>query len=486
MAPSNMTLSLRMIPKLSAALFMAAFALLLIPSYFVLIMTAAVGTAAGVALLYLSIDEPYALRFSWLMGATLLIAYSGGTFSTWFSSLSFEDFTILTKQRPIELLSGALALVYISTGFAIAVGRFESPILRPDDKLPSDSGFGVLLSLIGLSLIICAYLIGDIGFEGIQIDPNSQRIPVLGATVILITPALAGLFGFLYGRFKQTVLKTYYVVGGIAVIASIIPTGRRQIVLALIMLVLGYSISGGLRQRSRLQKLLIGTAIISIGFFVSAYFFAMRLSVWELGPTSTLVDQMTLAFQFLTSPTLEERFNALLYENLRERTFVLGYLADLIEATKSSGPLYGEALLFYLRLSIPSVLDPSKVDVLAIQQIESFAHPKLGLPVIDQANTILTDGVTDFGVLGGFVYLLGMIAVLCAVVWLLRQFYRSFTFMITSLTLFNLAMRPEITLSEYIVTIRNLIWIVPLIFVGETIWNSTLGYVEPDLYDLHD
>ena len=481
-----MTLSLKMIPKLSVALFIAAAALLLMPSYSVLIISAAVGSAAGVVLLYLIIDEPYALRFSWLMGATLLISYSGGTFSTWSSSLSFDDFAVLAKQRPIELLCGALAFVYVCAGFVIAAGRFESPVLRPGDKLPADSGFGILLSLIGLILVVSAYLIGDLGFEGVQADANSQRIPVLGATVILIAPAMAGLFGFLYGRFNETMLRTYCALGGIAVIASIIPTGRRQIVLALIMLVLGYSISGGLRQRSRLQKLLIGAVILLIGFFVSAYFFAIRLSVWELGTTSSLIDQMTLAFQFLTSPALEERFNALLYENLRERTFVLGYLTDLIEATRSSGPLYGEALLFYLKLSIPSALDPSKVDVLAIQQIESFAHPKLGLPVIDQANTILTDGVTDFGVIGGFVYLLGIIAVLCAGVWLLRKFYRPVTFLIASLTLFQLAMRPEITLSEYIVTIRNLMWVVPLIFIGETIWNSTFGYVEPKLYDVRD
>ena len=412
-----MMFSLRIVPKLSAVLLIAALALLLAPSYPTLIAAAAAGSIAGAVLLYLVIDDRDALRFSWLLSATLIVAYAGGTFSTWFSSVSFDDFRDLTKQRPIELLCATLALVYASTAIVMLVGRLERPVFRSDGDLPQEAAFGIVLSSVGLFVIALAYFMGDLGYEGVQADLNSQRIPILGATAVLIASPLAGLFGYIYGRFDAVFVKLYCAAGGGVVILSIIPSGRRQIILALLLLIIGYSLSGALRQRSLLQRLFIAACVLSIGFVVSAYFFAIRLSVWELGPNSSFFDQLSLALQFVTSSTLEERFNALFYDNLRERTFVLGYLADLIEATRSSGSLHGEALLFYLKLTIPSALDPSKVDVLAIQQIETFAHPKLGLPVIDQANSILTDGVTDFGFAGGFLYLSGIIIVMCCSAW---------------------------------------------------------------------
>jgi hypothetical protein len=382
------------------------------------------------------------------------------------------------------MLTSTLAFVYICAAVVTMAGRVERPIFGPKEKLPHESSFGVLLSLAGVFLIVWAYLSGDLGFEGVQIDANSQRIPVLGATAILITAPLVGLFGYLYGKFDAKFLRLYCAIAGSIVLVSIVPFGRRQIALALILLILGYSLSGRLRQLSLLQKLMMAAIVFATGLLVSSYFFAVRLSSWELGPNSPFLDQLSLALEFVTSSALEERFSALLYDNLRERTFVLGYLADLIEATRNSGPLYGEALLFYLRLSIPSALDPSKVDVLAVQQVENFTHPKLGLPAIDQANTILTDGVTDFGLAGGFVYLVGIIAVLYASAWLFRKFGKPFASLIAGFTLIHLALRPEITLSEYLVSIRNLIWIIPLIFVCEYFWGTVFSPKQPRLYNL--
>jgi hypothetical protein len=482
-----MIFSPKIVPKMSAALFTAALLLLLIPGYPVLVLASAVGTVVGVSLLYLIVDTREALRFSWLLSATLLVAYAGGAVSTWFNSISVEDFAYLTKDRPVDLLSVTLAAVFISTGIMMIAGRFEQPILRSSDEMPGDPGMGVFVSLLGLGLIVLAYLTEQLGYEGVQADATTRQIPVLGAIATLIAAPMAGLFGYMFGRFNSTLLRLYCIIGSSGVLLSIVPSGRRPILLALVVLVLGYSLSGGLGRRSLMQKAAYGAIIIALGFVVSAYFFAIRLAVWELGSSSSFFDQLSLALQFVTSPALEGRFNAQLYDNLRERTFMLGYLADLVEATRNSGPLFGEALLFYLRLSIPSALDPSKVDVLAIQEIEAFAHPKLGLPVIDQANSIMTDGVTDFGIAGGFIYLLGVAGMLSCTVLILRRFYKPFTFLITSMALIHVALKPEITLSEYFVTIRNLLWIVPLMLIFENIWISTFrqaGQTQPQLYDL--
>src|SRR5262249_7375381 len=153
---------------------------------------------------------------------------------------------------------------------------------------------------------------------------------------------------------------------------------------------------GGLRRLTLPQKVIGVLAGGAFAYVMSSFFFALRLAGWELGNNAPLLDQLGLGAEFMFSPSLQERLTTLFYDNVRERTFVLGYLADLMEAVGKSAPLYGEALLYYVRLGIPSILDPAKDQILAYQMMESLVHPKLGLPVIDQANTILTDGMTDF------------------------------------------------------------------------------------------
>jgi hypothetical protein len=197
----------------------------------------------------------------------------------------------------------------------------------------------------------------------------------------------------------------------------------------------------------------------AFAYLTTSYFYALRLSNWELGPASHLSDQMSLAFEFLISPALNDRFSALLAENIRERTFTIGYLADLVEATYKSGPLYGEALMFYVRVAIPSILDPSKSEILDYQQIENLAHPKLGLPIIDQANSILTDGVTDFGVPGSLIYLVGMFVLIRAFLWVMQKAPAPSTYLFAVLVLIHLALKPELTLADYFVTLRNLAFI---------------------------
>jgi hypothetical protein len=100
----------------------------------------------------------------------------------------------------------------------------------------------------------------------------------------------------------------------------------------------------------------------------------------------------------------DARFNQGLTENLRDRTFIIGYLSELVAATPTHAPLYGEDALLCLKLSIPSILYPNKNAALDVGAEEEIANPQFGLPVTDDANSLLTSGVSDFGVIGAFIY----------------------------------------------------------------------------------
>ncbi|QIO98794.1 hypothetical protein [Bradyrhizobium symbiodeficiens] len=455
------------IPRFGTALLLSGLVLLLWPNLTLFLAVAFCGLIIGLATLYAAIDDRKALRISWVLSTSLLFAYDGGSVSTYLSAPSAPEFAIMVKDRPIELISSTLALVNIICGLLLIAGQLESPVVTKTAEATEDSWFSFALATFGLILIVAAYLAGDLGYMGIQID-EAGRITVLGAAAALFQGPLAGIAGFMLARSRRRTMTVFYAAVVLMVVLAAVPTGRRPIVLILIVATMGFSLGGGLQRLSLSRKLLGVACGAAIAYVMSSYFFALRLAGWELGTDATLADQMSLGLEFLVSPSLQDRFTTLFYENVRERTFLLGYLADLMEAVSNSAPLYGEALLYYMRLCIPSALDPGKDQIIALQMVEALAHPKLGLPVIDQANTILTDGMTDFGVIGAGLYALVMLALLRGAIFLIQKFPAPITVMFGTFAIVHLALKPELTLDEYLVPLRNLAVIVPLMWFIET------------------
>ena len=466
----------------SVLLFLLALALLLLQNYATFILCAMIGAGVSVVILGYIVINRDAIRLSWIISAALLVGYAGGVILTWLNTSSFEEFSYAAKYRPIPLVSIALAVVYVCCGISLILGRFEKPCFAAD-RLPEEgSGLEILLVVCGLLVIFAAYLNGDYGYGGVRVDEETNRISAWGAIADLVAPPTAGLCGYIIGRSRSNIERAIYAAFALICLTSIVPSGRRSIILALLIVAIGFCLAGGLRRLKFYQIALGAIALGIFAYITTSYFYALRLSIWELGPTSGLLDQMSLAFEFLVSPSLQERFSTLLSENIRERTFTLGYLADLIEATWRSAPLYGEALVFYIRFAIPSFLDPSKSDVLDYQQIENFAHPKLGLPVMDQANSVLTDGVTDFGIPGALIYLIGIILLSRATLNVIQRMPTPVTCLFSGLALIYLGLKPEFTLSDYFVTVRNLGVLFAVFSTIEYLSMSRAGVtlIEPD------
>ncbi|CCD92766.1 membrane hypothetical protein [Bradyrhizobium sp. ORS 375] len=462
------------IGRLGAVILLAGFALLLWPSQVAFAAASFVGAAIGLVVLYVSIDGRDQMRISWLLATALLLAYDGGSVSTYLNAGSAQEFAILTKDRPIEAICAALALVHVICGLLLLVGRWEASTSGGLADTTTDGWFSLLLACGGLGLIVLGYVFGDLGYMGIQTD-EAGRVSVIGAAASLIEGPLAGVAGYLTVRARQPLSRLFYAVVVMLVTLAVVPTGRRAILLVLLVATIGFALGGGLRRLSLGQK----AAAVAVGgvfaYVTSSYFFALRLATWELGNGASLPDQLSLGLEFMMSSSLKERFSTLFYDNVRERTFVLGYLSDLIEAVGSSGPLYGDALEYYLRLCIPSVLDPNKDQIIAYQMVETLVHPKLGLPVIDEANTILTDGVTDFGLAGAFVYAASLVALMRGAIWAIQRLGSPITVMFGTFTVISLVLKPELTLDEYLVPLRNLAAFIPLMWIAEAMPSLSRG-----------
>jgi hypothetical protein len=301
----------------------------------------------------------------------------------------------------------------------------------------------------------------------------TRRVTVIGQIAPIIAPALIGLIGYWIGTADRLGAKLFGFIAAAIVLLGVVPTGRREIVLVVICMAIGYSLSGALRRWSLWQKLMCGLMVAVVVYMGSAFFFAFRVANWELGSRAPFASQLSLATEFIITPTLQDRLKVLIYDNIRERTFMIGYLADIIDATQRVGPLYGKALLYYVRYSVPSVIDPHKDEVLAFGQVENYVHPLLGLPPVDRPNTIVTDGVTDFGLPGALVYALGLLLVLRLGAWLANRFDVRASNLFALLGIAHLALAPELPLSGYLAHLRDLTWIYMAMGVSEYWYTRT-------------
>jgi len=150
----------------------------------------------------------------------------------------------------------------------------------------------------------------------------------------------------------------------------------------------------------------IATLVISVTCVYAGmtFFQAMRYSQQGSGNNKLAFSETSGRALNLLTQGDDARFTLGLTENLRDRTFIIGYLSELLAATSTHAPLYGEDALLCLKLSIPSVLYPNKSAALDVGAEEVIANPQFGLPVDDEANSLLTSGVSDLGVIGAFMY----------------------------------------------------------------------------------
>ncbi len=87
--------------------------------------------------------------------------------------------------------------------------------------------------------------------------------------------------------------------------------------------------------------------------------------------------------------------------NVQKRTFVLGFFADVLEGSSRHTPALGQDLAGYTSDAIPRLLNPDKD--LSFGE-EGLADGLFGLTYTDAANSIITNGAVDFGLLGVIAY----------------------------------------------------------------------------------
>src|SRR5271169_83537 len=171
----------------------------------------------------------------------------------------------------------------------------------------------------------------------------------------------------------------------------------------------------------------------------------------KAGYLAPLSQKIEVAMTWVEDGTAFKRATEANQSNVRKRTFVLGFFADVLEGSSRSTPALGGDLVGLASMAVPRVLYPDKVGF----GEEGLVDETFGLTYGDAANSILTGGATEFGLLGVFVYPLFAVWLMRFSIEILARFLKPLPVSIVALGAIFMLLQTEDTITTYWVTIRN-------------------------------
>lgn len=423
----------------------------LAPSNGTFVFGSIVGGLVGLYLMLdLIVNDP-PLRVSSLLAMSLLVAYDLGSVSSWLT-VPRANLTISEAfaRDPVVLANGVAASMAVCAVLLFVGQLWERPIFGGDFCLQFDAR-SFLFIVAATSLVVIAFATGKIGFMGAAVSED-QHPSAFGVIVAwLAAPSLAysvcaalntkGLFRLVAAA--CSIIQTF----------SLVPTGRRNFAFALLLTAIVSRLG-----RFRLRLSFFGKALmLAIGLVLvviaSVGFLYLRVAGWEHKEATSLSARVQAAEQLLQTRSISE-MTQYLQANASTRTFEIGYFADLVDASQSSTPLLGRGLVRNLKLIIPSAISRDKLGVESYQE-EGQVDMQFGFSYEDEANTVLTAGAADFGLLGVFVYPLAIVLLMRAATELVQAYFPTYVAAIISFAFINQMLSAEANLSDYLLQLRH-------------------------------
>ncbi len=367
--------------------------------------------------------------------------YGLGTLNTEIKAISsLRDLALLT-DAPVLYVHLTMGMVSILVAVLLAMGLFTKERLLEGVR-PESMNHGMVLLFSSVTALLCIALVltGAIGYHG-DLLANESVTPNASATyaIFCFVPAACAL---VYTWRRHTGWGKLVAGATLLVFFALaLYLGRRNVVYLLVTCSVAYFAALGNTRIFSRRIFLVAVAAAVLLPAISTGFMAMRMASYEI---KTSPDQkvkvgelIKVAIDILKKEKGEVDRQS--EENLRDRAYLVGYLSELNWRTDTRQPLYGDLFLYNAAMSIPRAVWPTKFLYVRTGSEEALAHPLLGMPVWDAANSVLTTGMTDFGPLGMLSYPIGILALLLSTLKLLRRLDTHVYFVMFFATLNSLA-----------------------------------------------
>jgi hypothetical protein len=388
-----------------------------------------------------------------------MLAYGTGTLNSVFSYMMDNQELLRSSAISQYWYTHTLGLIVAACGSLHLVGQIDTDgyLLRSIAPTARDRN-RVVYFVIPIALLYCVLVArGRIGFQGnVSIEDTGPTVsPLAVFSLALATPA--GALALAVALTNPRGAKALLLSMSVFLLLLQIGLGRRALVFSLIIFTMSALLVWRPKKLISIKTLLL----IAIAFFtlqqLTTFFYAMRMASWSMHARGRLA-LLTLipeAFEIYSNDPRGE-LQANIQLNVKTRTFVLQYLTDISRREADRGPLYGEDVERALIVATPSTLYRGKhVDKL-FEGEEELINPRFGYPVRDEANSIFTAGVADFGVFGIFLYPIALCIALSFILRLIYKWTSPLCGLVVGMAIGQMLLTSEADISFYFISLRNI------------------------------
>jgi hypothetical protein len=418
-----------------------------------MVVAAAVGGAVSLYMLWDWLFREGPTRFSTLTAIALLMGYGLGALNTWLTlprgGLSLAQYF---GGDEAAYARGMAAVLIASAPLCLLGELYERPVFGAEFRVPLDQRT-YLFIFLGTGCVIAGFLTNSLGYSGTQVTYGEQT-SAGSALVASIFPPLTALT---VATFPVTRGRARLLVGacGLILCTLLMVIGRRNLIYTAMLMFFAMRLTGYRLRGTFYRKVFLiaaGGVFLAIGLTV---FMLLRLAGFQTrGGHAPLIQRIQIALSWVEDGTALGRATEANQTNVQSRTFVLGFFADVLDASTRRTPALGKDLAGYTSEAIPRVLNPDKD--LEFSE-ERLVDSEFGLTYTDAANSILTNGATDFGIFGVLLYPLALAALFRFIVSALSGLLQPLPVTFIVLVMMMSAVQTEIAITGYLVTIRNVI-----------------------------
>ncbi len=385
---------------------LAGFLLLLVPGgmteLHVAVVTLSVcGVLAFIRCILLHDDVSASL----VMASTLGLGYGIGTLNSLLNGyadyMSLLQLTYATAAQITESIALILLLYALLYFIHKTVPVRQLP--HPGEDRPEDA-IVVMLAAAAFACVVVVFV--AIGKIGMQLDVSAEEgSSTISASSAIVISALAPMSATaVFFAMKRAGLVRLMLLGSALTMLLVQATqGRRVFMYSAICCLIAYAHATRSRSLLTWRHAVLVVVLAMSALTASKVFYSMRQATSEMGKNKNIPALLERGIKDLLNRERSD-FDEKFKENQDTRTFIIGYLAEINEAVKTHPTQEGAVFVLGVVSAIPTAIWPGKWAIMAVGSEEALAHPALGLPIWDASNTILTAGLSDFGVWGFFAY----------------------------------------------------------------------------------
>lgn len=431
--------------------------LMLSDSFYVLIFTIAIWSSIGVVgLLYLIFMRPDLLKFSYILAISILLGYGVGSLGPLLYnteiSVNFSD---------VVLFSNSFATIIFTVLLLFLYGKLieKNPILFFFKNRLIAKKQDIFFLYLMLLIVIFYVLYGSFAVSPIQrvanIEAQNTNVSILDAYGAVFVLSIFPLGLALFIETNRRYLKFIILIPTIIDLIILLSISRGRVLFGLT--------TGLIILHLVLMKKHVKFNVIKIAkrvFFVSLIiipiaYFAMKWST----ATKYVVDESLPGLERTTTAlnlvlAKDDRINERLQSTLENRTFILKFYSLLQDTSFNKEPLLGGIFIESVKKAIPRIFGITKAPFSS----DGLVMIHFGLPLTDEADSILTAGVSDFGFIGAIFYPIFLI-LLIEISWSFIQNLRSIPIFFKYLcfsSYISLLLGIEIEINGYFSNIRNI------------------------------